>query len=151
MTDTPDSLHYRKELENSLLTMRAASNLFYAMAIQCNHHQFVEFNGLLSKYIGLCEQTLAKNVDFVQSPFRHFEYADHDINYINEKLDCIFEGLSFAPVGKIKKIIDAAADIKKIRRDLLKDDTVPVCLITVDVLEQAVQRLCDLLPECYKP
>lgn len=145
MTEHTDPLEFRKELEASLIKMRIASSQFYALAVRCDLHQFVEFNGLLAKYIDLCEKTLAANKDFVQEPFRAFEYAEHDINYINEKLGCIFEGLSFSPVGELKKVIDAVWTLKKTRMMPEGDEHYG------GNLKQAVDTVCALVPECYKP
>ncbi len=92
-----DNLFSKKEMELMLEKMRMASNTFYSMAIQTGCHAFIEFTGMMNKYIDICYRALNEGKQF---PFAnkhcgekiHFE--DHDIKYLAEKFECIF-GVAF--------------------------------------------------------
>lgn len=56
-------------------------------------HAFLEFNGLMSKYIDLCENADAVGIDFTQANVHNdiaLPMESHDAGYLAEKLDCIF-------------------------------------------------------------
>lgn len=77
--------------------MRIASKHFYAAAIAIGNHPFIEFTGLINEYINVCEQATASGVDFTECNThsdKELPMAAHQINYINEKLECIFTGRS---------------------------------------------------------
>lgn len=78
-----------------LKRMQAASDAFYKAAVGIHCHPFIEFTGLLNQYIQLCHRAQSKEIDFTQCN-RHtgsqLPMAGHDIDYLREKLECIFSG-----------------------------------------------------------
>jgi hypothetical protein len=88
-TDTTDTTD-RKDV---LAAMTAASNVFYAIAVRAGCHAFVEFNGLMTEYIKLCEQAEQRGEDWTLANIHnnnHLKIPAHSLNYINEKLECIY-------------------------------------------------------------
>lgn len=79
----------------ALIKMRDASKKFYAAACATNNHPFIEFTGVINEYIKACEKAHEQDIDFsecnthtgTQLPMEPFM-----VNYINEKLECIFVG-----------------------------------------------------------
>lgn len=56
-------------------------------------HAFIEFNGLLSKFVQLCGRAHEQGVDFTMANTHSgtaLPMKAHDAAYIGEKLDCIF-------------------------------------------------------------
>lgn len=77
--------------------MQAASDTFYASAVRIGNHPFIEFAGLLNEYISACREAAANGVDFTACNThnaQHLPLHPHQIDYINEKLECIFTGRS---------------------------------------------------------
>jgi hypothetical protein len=61
------------------------------MAGKC--HAFMEFNGLLSKYIELCQAANEAGIDFTTANKHHAQalpVAEHDMEYLAEKIECMF-------------------------------------------------------------
>ena len=82
--------------EESLDRMRAAANQFYMAAAATDCHAFLEFTGLLREYIKVCEENLARGIDFRELDGHHsqrMQVQPYEIDYFNEKLNCIFQGL----------------------------------------------------------
>lgn len=73
--------------------MRETTHAIYPMLVACNVHPFIEFCGLMSKYVDLCREAAQKGVQF---PFASehsgmpLPAEDHDMEYLAEKLRCIF-------------------------------------------------------------
>ncbi|MEG4066247.1 hypothetical protein QUA42_02645 [Microcoleus sp. Pol11C2] len=82
--------------EESLEKMQAASDRFYNDAVRTNCHTFIEFTGLLNEFIKVCRENLAQGRDFTQisahSSEEPLKIKEHQIQYMNEKLHCIFQG-----------------------------------------------------------
>lgn len=81
--------------ECSLKLMRSASDNFYRAAVGTDNHAFIEFTGLLNEYIQACEMALANGQDFRHANKHTGEplpLAPHMLDYLNEKLGCIFNG-----------------------------------------------------------
>ena len=80
-----------------LRSMRDAAKVFYRMAVQTNCHPFIEFTGLMNEYIKCCEEAHKDGVDFA-SCNKHagqtLPMKPHSVDYVNEKLECIFTGRS---------------------------------------------------------
>jgi hypothetical protein len=85
----------RTELEESLRMMKEISERFYNVVIHTKVHTFIEFTGLLNEFIKICEQSLAKDIDFamVNTHCREgqLDVRLHNTAYLNEKLNCIFD------------------------------------------------------------
>ncbi len=83
------------ERDSMIRQMKMTSAFFYKMAATIGCHPFIEFTGLMNEYIKCCENAHKAGIDFpdcnahsgVELPMRPFE-----IDYVNEKLDCIFTG-----------------------------------------------------------
>lgn len=86
-----------EERERALAEMQRVSNAFYGAAIKIGNHPFIEFTGLLNEYIKACARAHQRGIDFSECnthsgqdlPLESFE-----VNYLNEKLECIFTGRS---------------------------------------------------------
>ena len=91
-------MEYTKdELALILRVMRVAVTdayyLFYRRGIGTSCHALLEFNGLMSKYVDLCEAAAAKGIAFPQLNTHSgvaLPMAGHDVDYLAEKFDCIF-------------------------------------------------------------
>jgi len=85
--------HTRAELQGMIDRMHEVSDAFYAGAFRAGCHGFIEFCGLMNEYIKVCQQSLDGGVDF-SSANTHSEKPlvvhGYNINYIVEKIDCIF-------------------------------------------------------------
>ena len=82
--------------EESLERMEAAADQFYMLAATTNCHAFLEFTGLLREYCKICRENLARGIDFRElngHTSQRMELHSCNIDYFNEKLNCIFQGL----------------------------------------------------------
>jgi hypothetical protein len=83
----------KEEMQRMIDQMEATSSAFYRDAVRIGNHPFIEFAGLMNKYIDLCRQSMDAGIQF---PFANKHSAlplmavDHDIMYLAEKFDCIF-------------------------------------------------------------
>lgn len=80
-------------LEDTIKRMQVTSNNFYRAAVACGNHAFIEFTGLMNEYIKLCQQSLDQGIDFTACSIHtggHLITHDYNLNYISEKLECIF-------------------------------------------------------------
>mgnify|MGYP000275789987 CR=1 FL=1 len=85
-----------------LRRMREASAVFYGLAVQAQCHPFIEFAGLMNEYIKCCEEAHAKGIDFAacnKHAGQHLPMPGHSVDYVNEKLECIFTGRSVMAGG----------------------------------------------------
>ena len=87
----------RRELEEIVTTMRRVASdtyaVFFSAGMGSSAHAFLEFNGLISKYVDICQNCAKAGIDFTtlnQHSGQALPIADHDISYLVEKLDCIF-------------------------------------------------------------
>lgn len=87
----------KRELDEIITTMRRVAHdtyaLFFSAGMGSSCHAFLEFNGLISKYVDICQNCAKAGIDFTvlnQHSSQALPVADHDINYLVEKLDCIF-------------------------------------------------------------
>jgi hypothetical protein len=83
--------------QETLQAMRSASDVFYSLAAQSQCHAFLEFTGILNEYIKICDENLVRGIDFrqenVHTSNNQMVIKDYQIDYMNEKLECIFQGL----------------------------------------------------------
>lgn len=78
--------------------MREASNLFYRMAQCAGCHTFIEFCGLMNKYIDVCSRAAQEGVDFTLTSVhagKPLPVEGHDVAYLAEKFACIFAASMF--------------------------------------------------------
>jgi hypothetical protein len=67
--------------------------LFFSAGMGSEAHAFLEFNGLIAKYVQICQRCAEQGIDF-----RHLNTHTggalpvevHDMEYFGEKLACIF-------------------------------------------------------------
>jgi hypothetical protein len=87
----------QEEREVALNQMKEASKTFYCSAISIGNHPFIEFTGLINEYIMACEMAHAEGIDFSECnthASRDLPLKPPQVDYINEKLECIFTGRS---------------------------------------------------------
>lgn len=94
----PPALQEASTAELLALTkrMRAVSDatywLFFNAHMGADVHAFIEFCGVLSKYVDICERSAARGIDFRFLNTHSGEALPvevHDMEYLGEKLDCI--------------------------------------------------------------
>lgn len=78
----------QRELVDILDGMQRASNRFYSDAMAIQHHQFIEFAGLMNEYITICQRALAAGIDFQCESDLPME--GYHVRYLREKLGCIY-------------------------------------------------------------
>lgn len=89
--------HSPEELVVMLRRMREASAVFYGMAVNTRCHPFIEFTGLMNEYIKCCELAAEQGIDFADCNThsgQQLPMPGHAVDYVNEKLECIFTGRS---------------------------------------------------------
>jgi len=67
--------------------------LFFGANMGGEVHAFIEFNGLLGKYVEVCARCAAQGIDFRflnTHTGQALPVAVHDMEYLGEKLRCIF-------------------------------------------------------------
>ena len=87
-------MHSKEELQRMIKQMNQVSSVFYGQAVMIGNHAFIEFTGLMNEYIKLCEQSLEEEVDFTQCNVhcgKKLVVRPHNVVYLREKLECIFE------------------------------------------------------------
>lgn len=87
----------REDLLALVARMRAVSaqtyDLFFLANMGGEVHAFIEFCGVLSKYVDICERAAAQGIDFRHlntHSNRPLPVFAHDMEYLGEKLACIF-------------------------------------------------------------
>jgi hypothetical protein len=102
MSDTPTKttakqVYSADERRMMLAQMELASAQFYRAATRIGNHPFIEFTGLMNEYIKTCRAAHDKGIDFTQCnkhAGNHLPMVPHQVDYVNEKLECIFTGRS---------------------------------------------------------
>ncbi len=82
--------------QESLDRMEAATDLFSRQAAATDCYAFIEFAGLLREYCKVCRENLARGIDFRELnglSSQRMELQSYQIDYFNEKLNFIFQGL----------------------------------------------------------
>lgn len=84
-----------EERETALNKMETAVDDFYRQAICIHNHPFIEFTGIMQAYIKTCRRAHEAGIDFTECN-RHtgnpLPMESFEISYLNEKLNCIFDG-----------------------------------------------------------
>ena len=79
----------------ALKKMNDAVNSFYHDATKIGNHPFIEICGVMEAYVKSCERAHAAGIDFTECN-RHsgnpLPMETFEIDYLNEKLTCIFDG-----------------------------------------------------------
>ena len=97
MHDKPHQVYTKGEREIMLSAMKATSDRFYASATAIGNHPFIEFCGLMNEYIKACKAAHDQGIDFTQCNThsgQNLPLQPFMVDYINEKLECIFTGRS---------------------------------------------------------
>lgn len=79
----------------ALNRMRNVSEDFYMFAVRIGNHPFIEFTGLLNEYIKICQNAHDAGIDFSDCSGHtgaELPMKQHNIEYIQQKLECIFGG-----------------------------------------------------------
>ena len=82
--------------EESLDRMEAAAHQFSMLATATDCYAFVELAGLVREYCKVCRENLDRGIDFreLNGPrSQRMELQSYQIDYFNEKLNFIFQGL----------------------------------------------------------
>lgn len=90
------------DLQAVLQQMRLVSRGFYAQAVAIGNHPFIEFAGLMNEYIQACEDAAGNGIDFTQCNThsgKDLPLLGYQVDYSNEKLECIFTGRSVMQKG----------------------------------------------------
>lgn len=83
----------KKELLSITTKMRNAANITYALLVGTGVHPFIEFNGMMQKFVDLCAREAGKGRDFTMNNVHTgnpMPLEDHDVLYLAEKFNCIF-------------------------------------------------------------
>jgi hypothetical protein len=88
-----DGGYDREELAEMVRKMRRVADGVYGPLAATGCHPFVEFCGLMQKYVDVCEACVEDEVQFPHAT-RHsggvLPVETHDLEYLAEKLGCIF-------------------------------------------------------------
>ena len=83
------------EREVALQRMDETIRRFYSAATQIGNHPFIEFAGVMQAYLKTCQRAHDDGIDFTACN-RHagnpLPMEGFEITYLNEKLNCIFDG-----------------------------------------------------------
>jgi hypothetical protein len=82
--------------EESLDRMEVAAHQFSMLATATYCYAFLEFAGLVREYCKVCRENLDRGIDFreLNGPrSQRMELQSYQIDYFNEKLNFIFQGL----------------------------------------------------------
>jgi hypothetical protein len=84
-----------QERDEALAAMDQAITQFYRAAAHIGNHPFIEFAGVMTAYAKSCERAHRAGIDFTQCS-RHagsqLPMEAVEVDYLNEKLGCIFGG-----------------------------------------------------------
>lgn len=81
------------ELNQLEQDMYLVASWFYNKAVHLQNHTFIEFCGLMTEYIKICDNTLKSGLDYTQCSIHTGQalvMEPYHLNYLNEKLECIF-------------------------------------------------------------
>lgn len=84
-----------QERDEALAAMDQVITQFYRAAVRIGNHPFIEFAGVMTAYVKSCERAHRTGIDFTECN-RHagsqLPMEGVEVDYLNEKLDCIFGG-----------------------------------------------------------
>lgn len=85
-----DLIHVTREMR---ATAGKVYDLFFWSGMGSKVHAYIEFCGLLSKYVDICQRAAERGIDFTVSSVHTgipLPVEVHDMHYLGEKLACIF-------------------------------------------------------------
>lgn len=87
-----NAVYSKRELEEMLVKMKAASSIFYNTAQLIGNHAFIEFTGLMNEYINVCSHALAEGEDFTTFNIHSGKsmIKSYQREYMRGKIECIF-------------------------------------------------------------
>jgi hypothetical protein len=98
-TEPSDNVYNKDELKEMVAKMRLTSSIFYRYAAATGCHTFIEFCGLMNKYIDICDRAAEAGLDFTTSSIHGggitLPVEEHDVAYLAEKFACIFAQTMF--------------------------------------------------------
>lgn len=127
----------KNELQLTIKSMQCVSDDFYRKACLIGNHPFIEFTGVINEYIKACTDALTKNIDYTLCNAHtgiKLPLTEHQIDYINQKLECLFQGTSVLKetiVGKDARITRTLFSTKEDESDTLNKDQI-VTIMSVD-------------------
>ena len=83
------------ERAKAIEKMDSAVGAFYVQAVSIGNHPFIEFAGVLKAYVNSCRRAHYAGIDFSECSAHsgsELPIESFDIDYLNEKLNCIFGG-----------------------------------------------------------
>jgi hypothetical protein len=87
-------MYNAEEREHQIVKMREISERFYWDATTAGVHAFIEFTGLMSKFIDVCSKAHQAGYDYnvcnTHTGHGLPGVKEHDVAYMAEKLECIF-------------------------------------------------------------
>jgi len=88
-------MYTKEELIEIAEGMRVATRRCYPILRDAGQgcHAFIEFNGLMSKFVDICERAAKQGVSFPEANGHlggSLPVEGHDIDYLAEKFECIF-------------------------------------------------------------
>lgn len=97
----------KAQREQCLIKMQAASDAFYKAAVLAGNHAFIEFTGLMNEFIKICQENHDRGIDFTDANTHcstRMKVAPYQMNYLREKLGCIFDGIQEVQKAEIVNI-----------------------------------------------
>ena len=86
-------IYTKEERDSQIRKMRVAAANFYREATHTGVHAFVEFCGMMNKFVDICRRTSEAGRDFNEANIHNGEALaaeNHDLAYLAEKFECIF-------------------------------------------------------------
>lgn len=109
-----ERIHSETELRDMITEMEKISSVFYQLAIRVGNHAFIEFAGMMNEYIKICRDTVNSGRDFTCANThvgQSLVFAGYNLDYIFEKMDCIF-GPSISALMKSRFKVPLPASVE---------------------------------------
>lgn len=104
-----EAVYSKDELQLMVTQMRQVVSAYYNGAVYTNCHPFIEFCGMMSKYVDICQRMANEGEDFTVTSVHSINplrVEDHDIEYLAEKFACIFGNTLRANSAHKQKFFD---------------------------------------------
>jgi len=89
----PETKRRAAIIQDMKMLRSATYNMFFKENMASKCQAFMEINGLISKYVELCEAANEAGIDFTVAHKHNAQalpVAAHDIAYLAEKIECLF-------------------------------------------------------------